>query len=51
MQTFNQSLAALYQRRMISMEEALGRSSDAEELRGMLGGPSPAQRRAAGGAR
>jgi twitching motility protein PilT len=52
MQTFNQSLAALYQRRMISMEEALGRSSDAEELRGMMGGPTPAQRRAvAGGAR
>jgi twitching motility protein PilT len=51
MQTFNQSLAALNQRRMISLEEAMGRSSDPEELRGMLGaGPSPQARRAAAGA-
>jgi twitching motility protein PilT len=49
MQTFNQSLAALYQRRMITMEEALGRSSDAEELRGMLGGGAPQRRAAAAG--
>ncbi len=52
MQTFNQSLAALYQRRMITMEEALGRSSDVEELRGMLGGGAATRpRAAAGGAR
>jgi twitching motility protein PilT len=36
MQTFNQSLAALIQRRQISMDEGLGRSSDPEELRTML---------------
>ena len=36
MQTFNQSLAALVQRGLISLEEALGRSSDAEELRTIL---------------
>jgi twitching motility protein PilT len=49
MQTFNQSLAALYQRRMITMEEALGRSSDVEELRGMLGGGAQTRPRAAAG--
>jgi twitching motility protein PilT len=50
MQTFNQSLAMLAQRRMITLEEATGRSSDPEELRGMLGGGgSPAARRAAAG--
>ena len=49
MQTFNQSLAMLYQRRMITMEEALGRSSDTEELRGILGkGGAAIPRRAAG---
>ena len=37
MQTFNQSLASLYQRRVINMEEAIGRSSDPDELRNMLG--------------
>ena len=36
MQTFNQSLASLIQRGMITLEEGLGRSSDAEELRNML---------------
>ena len=36
MQTFNQSLAALVQRRLITVEEAIGRSSDAEELKNML---------------
>jgi len=52
MLTFNQSLASLYQRRQISMEEALGRSSDPEELRGMIGAgaaPSHGRRSAAGG--
>jgi len=38
MQTMNQSLASLYQRRMITMDDALGRSSDSEELRNLLGG-------------
>lgn len=53
MQTFNQALASLLTRRLISMDEAMGRSSDPEELRTMLtsganaggpprpGGPGP----------
>jgi twitching motility protein PilT len=52
MQTMNQSLASLFTRRMISMEDALGRSSDAEELKQLIaqgGGASPA-RKAAGAA-
>src|SRR6201985_3759283 len=36
MQTFNQSLANLIQRGIISLDEGLGRSSDAEELRNIL---------------
>jgi twitching motility protein PilT len=36
MQTFNQSLASLVQRRLIAMDEALARSSDADELKNML---------------
>ena len=48
MQTMNQSLASLFQKRMISMETAMARSSDHEELRGMIGqGPArPTVRRA-----
>jgi twitching motility protein PilT len=43
MQTMNQSLAQAYMRRMVSMEDALGRSSDPDELRGLIGkGPAPA---------
>ena len=38
MQTMNQSLLDLYQRRVISYDESLGRSSDPEELRQMMGG-------------
>jgi twitching motility protein PilT len=51
MQTMNQSLASLYGRRMISLEDAMGRSSDGEELRNLIGQPSGnAQgRKAAGG--
>jgi twitching motility protein PilT len=37
MQTMNQSLANLYQRRMISLEHAMGRSQDADELRKLIG--------------
>ncbi len=33
MQTLNQSLYSLYARRMITLEEAMGRSNDGEELR------------------
>jgi twitching motility protein PilT len=40
MQTMNQSLLSLYQKRMISLEEALGRSLDPEELKQMINNPS-----------
>ena len=36
MQTANQSLASLYQRRLISLETAMARSSDTDELRGLV---------------
>ena len=36
MQTFNQSLAALVQRRLVSLEDAMARSSDQDELRNIL---------------
>lgn len=36
MQTMNQSLLVLYQRRLITLEEALGRSQEPDELRQML---------------
>jgi twitching motility protein PilT len=49
MQTFNQSLHTLYQQRLITLETALGRSSNAEELQDMInrgaavgGAPRPA---------
>jgi twitching motility protein PilT len=38
MQTMNQSLYALYTRKMISLDEALGRSTNVDELRDMLSG-------------
>jgi twitching motility protein PilT len=38
MQTMYQSLYSLYSRRLISLEEALGRSGDADELRTMIEG-------------
>jgi Tfp pilus assembly ATPase PilU len=38
MQTLNQSLAELCQKRMITREQALASSNDAEELREMLVG-------------
>jgi twitching motility protein PilT len=37
MQTMNQSLAGLYQRRLVTMEDALSRSSDHDELRNLIG--------------
>jgi twitching motility protein PilT len=41
MQTMNQSLAQLYQRRLVSMEDALGRSPDHDEFRNLIGqGPT-----------
>jgi twitching motility protein PilT len=52
MQTMNQSLASLYQRRLITMDDALGRSSDNEELRNLIqqGGGAAVTRRAASAA-
>jgi len=45
MQTFNQCLAGLYARKQITLDEAIGRSSDPEELRNLLttgsGGATP----------
>jgi twitching motility protein PilT len=48
MQTMNQSLFSLFQRRMISLDDAMGRSQDPEELRQMLGNQAGMQRRPAG---
>ena len=42
MQTLNQCLYALYTRRLITLEEALGRSNEVEELRSMIEGRGPA---------
>jgi twitching motility protein PilT len=36
MQTFNQSLAALLSRKLITMEEAFGRTSDPDELKNII---------------
>src|SRR6187399_457911 len=50
MQTMNQSLANLHLRRLISLEDAIGRSSDADELRSLIskgGGSLPGARGAA----
>ena len=41
MQTMNQSLFSLYQRRMITLEECLGRSTEPDELRMMIEGKTP----------
>lgn len=40
MQTMNQSLFSLFQRRQISLEEALGRSQDPDELKQMISNPT-----------
>ncbi len=42
MQTFNQSLSSLYQRRLITLETALGRSSNMDELQDMISRGAPA---------
>ncbi len=54
MQTLNQSLCALYLRRMITLEECIGRSSDPDELQTMInnatqGGSGGAAAKAPGG--
>ncbi len=38
MQTMNQSLLALYQRKLITLDDALGHSHDIDELRNMMAG-------------
>ena len=43
MQTLNQSLFSLYQRKLISQEEAMGRSTEPEEFRMMLEGRTAQQ--------
>ncbi len=48
MQTFNQSLAALLAKRLISTEEALARSSDPEELKNIITSGVVANRPAGG---
>jgi len=45
MQTMNQSLYNLFQKRLISMEEAIGRSSDPDELKQMISNPTAAMQR------
>jgi len=45
MQTLNQSLALLVQRRLITVEDALLRSADQEELRQLMANPHNLQRR------
>jgi twitching motility protein PilT len=50
MQTMNQSLAYLVQRGIVSMEDALNRSSDQEELRQLMSS-GPVQRQPGAGAR
>ena len=37
MQTFNQSLATLYHRKLITLESALSRSSNPDELQELIG--------------
>jgi twitching motility protein PilT len=41
MQTMNQALYGLFTRRLITLEEAMGRSSEPDELRSMIEGRSP----------
>jgi len=44
MQTFNQSLAIAFSKRLITLEEALGRSSDADELKNIIASGTAATR-------
>ncbi len=45
MQTMNQSLFALFQKRLITLDEALGRSSDPDELKQMISNPTMGMQR------
>jgi twitching motility protein PilT len=42
MQTMNQALASLYLRRLITLEDAIGRSSDPEEFQNLISNPQAA---------
>jgi twitching motility protein PilT len=42
MQTMNQSLASLYLRRLITLEDAIGRSNDPEEFQNLISNPQAA---------
>ena len=44
MQTMNQSLYALYARRLITLDDAMGRSTDPEELKQMINNPTMGMR-------
>jgi twitching motility protein PilT len=46
MQTLNQSLFSLYQRRLITQEEAMNRSLEVDELKMMMEGRTAAQQAA-----
>jgi twitching motility protein PilT len=45
MQTMNQSLCSLFQKRLISLEQALGRTSDPDELKQMISNPAGGMQR------
>ena len=45
MQTMNQSLYSLFSKRLISLEEALGRTSDPDELKQMISNPTMGMQR------
>jgi twitching motility protein PilT len=47
MQTMNQALAGLYLKRLISMDDAIARSSDPDELRNLINQGAPAVKRSA----
>jgi Tfp pilus assembly protein, pilus retraction ATPase PilT len=51
MQTLNQSLASLYLRRLVTLEEAVGHTSEPEELEQIIsaGGAAPGGRPPLGG--
>ena len=44
MMTMNQSLYSLYTRRLITLDDAMGRSSDPDELRQMINNPAMGMR-------
>ena len=47
MQTMNQSLHTLFRKRLITLDEALGRSQDTEELKKMISNPAAVMQRSA----